>query len=69
MGLDVGQSVAQWQDAADAWHRWGPLLGTWLGSTIGIVGLGSIGLCVAERAAAFGMRRETPLFTPPAAAA
>ncbi len=22
---------AQWQDAADAWHRWGPLLGTWLG--------------------------------------
>ena len=27
-----------------------------LGSTIGIVGLGSIGLCVAERAAAFGMR-------------
>jgi len=22
---------AQWQDAADAWHRWGPLLGRWLG--------------------------------------
>ena len=22
---------AQWQDAADAWHRWGPLLGAWLG--------------------------------------
>ena len=22
---------AQWQDAADAWHRWGPFLGTWLG--------------------------------------
>jgi D-3-phosphoglycerate dehydrogenase len=27
-----------------------------LGSTLGIVGLGSIGLCVAERAAAFGMK-------------
>jgi len=27
-----------------------------LGSTIGIIGLGSIGLCVAERAAAFGMQ-------------
>ncbi len=26
-----------------------------LGSTLGIIGLGSIGLCVAERAAAFGM--------------
>jgi SAM-dependent methyltransferase len=22
---------AQWQAAADAWHRWGPFLGTWLG--------------------------------------
>ena len=22
---------AQWQDAADSWHRWGPFLGTWLG--------------------------------------
>lgn len=22
---------AQWQEAADAWHRWGPLLGEWLG--------------------------------------
>jgi SAM-dependent methyltransferase len=22
---------AQWQEAADAWHRWGPLLGKWLG--------------------------------------
>jgi SAM-dependent methyltransferase len=21
----------QWEDAADAWHRWGPLLGEWLG--------------------------------------
>jgi ubiquinone/menaquinone biosynthesis C-methylase UbiE len=21
----------QWQDAADAWHRWGPTLSTWLG--------------------------------------
>ena len=22
---------AQWENAADAWHRWGPLLGEWLG--------------------------------------
>lgn len=22
---------AQWQEASDAWHRWGPLLGRWLG--------------------------------------
>ena len=22
---------AQWQDAAEAWHRWGAFLGTWLG--------------------------------------
>lgn len=22
---------AQWQEAADAWHNWGPLLGQWLG--------------------------------------
>jgi SAM-dependent methyltransferase len=22
---------AQWQDAAEAWHRWGPLVGDWLG--------------------------------------
>ncbi len=22
---------AQWQDAAEAWHRWGPVVGTWLG--------------------------------------
>ena len=22
---------AQWQDAAEAWHRWGSFLGTWLG--------------------------------------
>jgi cyclopropane fatty-acyl-phospholipid synthase-like methyltransferase len=21
----------QWQDAAEAWHRWGPTLGAWLG--------------------------------------
>src|SRR3954471_16247113 len=21
----------QWEDAADAWHRWGPTLETWLG--------------------------------------
>ena len=30
-----------------------------LGSTLGIVGLGSIGLCVAERAAAFGVKVQT----------
>lgn len=23
---------AQWQSAADAWHRWGPFLGEWLGA-------------------------------------
>ena len=23
---------AQWQDAADAWHRWGPFIGSWLGA-------------------------------------
>jgi len=23
---------AQWQDAADAWHRWGPVIGSWLGA-------------------------------------
>ena len=22
---------AQWQSAADAWHRWGPFIGSWLG--------------------------------------
>jgi D-3-phosphoglycerate dehydrogenase len=30
-----------------------------LGSTLGIVGLGSIGLCVAERARAFGIKVQT----------
>ena len=30
-----------------------------LGSTLGIVGLGSVGLCVAERAAAFGIKVQT----------
>ena len=23
---------AQWQTAAEAWHRWGPFLGQWLGA-------------------------------------
>lgn len=23
---------AQWQAAAEAWHRWGPFLGQWLGA-------------------------------------
>ena len=22
---------AQWQGAAEAWHRWGPFIGSWLG--------------------------------------
>jgi hypothetical protein len=22
---------AQWEDAAEAWHRWGPVLESWLG--------------------------------------
>jgi len=22
---------AQWQNAAEAWHRWGPFIGSWLG--------------------------------------
>lgn len=22
---------AQWETTADAWHRWGPFLGEWLG--------------------------------------
>ena len=30
-----------------------------LGSSLGIVGLGSVGLCVAERAAAFGIKVQT----------
>src|ERR671910_388631 len=30
-----------------------------LGSTLGIVGLGSVGLCVAERAVAFGIKVQT----------
>jgi hypothetical protein len=24
---------AQWQSAAEAWHRWGPFLGEWLGAS------------------------------------
>ena len=31
-----------------------------LGSTLGILGMGSIGLAVAERAAGFGMRNRLP---------
>lgn len=35
---------AQWQDAADAWHRWGPFLGSWLGAaTDAMVELAHIG--------------------------
>lgn len=34
---------AQWQDAADAWHRWGPFLGTWLGpATDAMIEMGGI---------------------------
>jgi len=35
MGFDPEQykitTRRQWEDAAEAWHRWGPLLETWLG--------------------------------------
>jgi len=35
---------AQWQEAADAWHRWGPLLGEWLGeATELMLDLGNVG--------------------------
>ena len=27
-----GTTRAQWQSAAEAWHRWGPFLGQWLGA-------------------------------------
>ena len=40
-----------------------------LGSTLGILGMGSIGLAVAERAAGFGMRNRLPRPPPPPAAA
>ena len=34
---------AQWQEAADAWHRWGPLLGEWLGEATDLMlDLGSV---------------------------
>jgi len=47
---------AQWQEAADAWHRWGPLLGEWLGEAtemmldLGGVTEGSLVLDVAAGA-------------------
>ncbi|MDM0047731.1 class I SAM-dependent methyltransferase [Variovorax sp. J22R115] len=28
---------AQWQAAADAWHRWGPFVGTWLGEATDVM--------------------------------
>jgi len=35
---------AQWQAAAEAWHRWGPFVGTWLGdATEAMFDLASIG--------------------------
>jgi len=37
-------TLTQWQDAAEAWHRWGPTLKTWLGpATERMMDLGSIG--------------------------
>ena len=34
---------SQWQEAADAWHRWGPLLGEWLGeATVLMLDLGGV---------------------------
>lgn len=34
----------QWQDAADAWHRWGPTIGDWLGAaTDSMIELAHIG--------------------------
>ena len=34
----------QWQDAAEAWHRWGPALGAWLGpSTEAMLDMAGIG--------------------------
>lgn len=34
----------QWQDAAEAWHRWGPFLGRWLGpATEQMLDMASIG--------------------------
>jgi len=47
---------AQWQEAADAWHRWGPLLNKWLGPAteqmfdMGAMGPGSRVLDVAAGA-------------------
>jgi len=35
---------AQWQEAADAWHRWGPLLGKWLGKATDLMlDMGNVG--------------------------
>jgi SAM-dependent methyltransferase len=47
---------AQWQSAAEAWHRWGPFLGQWLGSAtetmfeMALIGPGSLVLDVAAGA-------------------
>jgi SAM-dependent methyltransferase len=59
LGVDTGQgervstfdAVAykqaterQWQDAAEAWHRWGPTLGDWLGpSTEAMLDMAGVG--------------------------
>lgn len=35
---------AQWQDAAEAWHRWGPTVGSWLGdATEAMLDMASVG--------------------------
>jgi ubiquinone/menaquinone biosynthesis C-methylase UbiE len=60
MGFDPNQykvtTRQQWEDAAEAWHRWGPTLETWLGTATermleaAGVGLGSRVLDVAAGA-------------------
>lgn len=43
-----------WLDSLEAWKR--PELGALHGKTLGLLGFGSIGVAVAERARAFGLR-------------
>lgn len=53
---------AQWQEAADAWHRWGPLLGEWLGEATDLMlDLGAVreGGCVLDVAAGAGEQTVT----------
>jgi len=58
----LGRLLSVWKsfrtlDEHQQAHRWAPLYGrTFAGSTLGIVGLGAIGIAVAERARAFGVK-------------